>query len=257
MGILDFPAPLFQLLDNGMIFLPAIVRLILWSVIGGVASMALYALFSPQKRIASVKTELRTSQALLAESDEDFSELITVVKKTLGLSLKHLGLVLGPALLSALPLICIMAWSSTRFGYGLPAPGEPVTIGGRPESSLVAATWQTNDVTTPRLEAGKWIAVWPGDQQTLSLRDANSTPLLEFPLAAPIPQVHKRLWWNSVLGNPAGYLPDEGSVDLVLIDLPPRRYLSIGPDWLGHWLTVFLLASVIAALTTKKVFRIH
>ena len=80
---------------------------------------------------------------------------------------------------------------------------------------------------------------------------------LQLPMAAPIPQVHKRLWWNSLLGNPAGYLPDNAPVELVLLDLPPRHYLSVGPGWMGHWLTLFLLASVAGALITKKLFKIQ
>ncbi|MDC0362930.1 hypothetical protein OAN12_07815 [Halioglobus sp.] len=43
----------------------------------------------------------------------------------------------------------------------------------------------------------------------------------------------------------------------MMIELPARSYLPFGPGWLGHWLTVFLLTSVIGALLTKKLFKIH
>ena len=86
--------------------------------------MALYALFSPQKKISTVKIALRKSQGILADSDDSFTELMTVARKTLSLSFQHLGLVLGPALLSSFPLICIMAWSSSQFGHVFPEPGD-------------------------------------------------------------------------------------------------------------------------------------
>jgi len=257
MGVLDFPAPLFLFFDDTIALLPAALRLTLWGVVGGALSMVLYAVLSPQKKIAAVKAELRESQAILAESDESFSELLTVVRKTLGLSFKHLGLVFGPALLSGIPLICIMAWASTRFGYGFPEAGDPVTLSGQPAPSLAAIRWQASGVAVPVQEAGVWTLRWPDPTQGLVMMDADSLPLLELPLAAPVPQVHKRLWWNSLLGNPAGYLPEESPIELVEISLPPRRYLPFGPDWAGHWLTVFLVVSVAGALLTKKLFKIH
>lgn len=257
MGALDLPAPLFQLLDGGMAFLPATLRLVLWSVVGGVLSMVLYALISPQKKISSVKADLRESQKLLAESDESFGELMTVAKRTLGLSFQHLGLVFGPALLSSLPLLCIMAWSSTHFGHAFPAAGEPVTLRVQPESATAALQWQAGVGDKPAFANGAWTVPWPGEAAAITLSDSEGTPLLDLPLPAPIPQVHKRLWWNSLLGNPAGYLPEQASVELVWIDIPPQRFLPFGPGWVGHWLTLFLLASVAGALITKKVFKIH
>jgi len=256
MGILDLPSPLFYFLDNGIAFLPAALRLTLWSVLAGALSMGLYGLLSPQAKISAVKDALRESQAELADSDESFSELMTVAGRTLSLSFRHLGLVLGPALLSSLPLICIMAWASTRFGHEFPEPGAPVTLSGQPELSLAPVHWQTSGADTPVYDAGVWTARWPGQSQRLVLID-DGLKLLELPLAAPVPQIHKRVWWNSLLGNPAGYLPDQGSVDLVNIDLPARNYLPVGPRWLGHWLTLFLAASVASALLTKKLFKIH
>jgi hypothetical protein len=257
MGVLDLPAPLFQLLDGWVAFLPATLRLILWSVIGAVLSMLLYALMSPQKKISGVKAALRESQKLLADSDESFAELMTVARRTLSLSFQHLGLVFGPALLSSFPLLCIMAWSSTHFGHDFPEPGEHITVTVQPESAAASLRWQDNGGDEPTPIDNGWTIRWPGESRSLILTDTGNAALLELPLDAPIPQVHKRLWWNSLLGNPAGYLPEQAPVERVWIDLPGKRYLPFGPGWLGHWLTLFLLASVIGALITKKIFRIH
>jgi hypothetical protein len=72
-----------------------------------------------------------------------------------------------------------------------------------------------------------------------------------------VPVVHKRAWWNLLLANPAGYVPDEALVSRVELALPGRRYLAIGPDWLRGWEAAFLVPLVIASLLLKLVFRIH
>jgi len=257
MGVFDLPAPLLQLVDNGIAFLPDILRLTLWSIIAGAMSMGLYALVSPQNRISEVKAAQKQSQKLLAEIDESFAELMAAAKQTLGLSFKHLGLVLGPALVSAIPLVCIMAWSSSNFGYAFPSPGEQVSLTAYPASSTSSVYWQQGKNEESSASEGSWTVQWPGHPRQLVFAHEQRTTLLELPLAAPITQVHKRLWWNSLLGNPAGYLPDDAHVDAILFDLPPKQYLSFGPDWVSHWLTLFLLASVASALMTKRIFRIH
>jgi hypothetical protein len=60
-----------------------------------------------------------------------------------------------------------------------------------------------------------------------------------------------------LLGNPAGYLPEQVSVDEIRINLPAQQFLPFGPDWARNWLTLFLIASVSGALLTKKIFKIH
>ena len=257
MGVFDLPAPFFQLIDNGIGFLPDILRLTFWSMVGGAASMGLYALVSPQSRISNVKAAQKESQKLLAESDESFAELMAVAKQTLGLSFKHLGLVLGPALISAIPLVCIMAWASSHFGYAFPAAGDQFKLTVYPPSSASSVYWQPGNNDESSASDGSWAIEWPGQARQLVIAHEQRTTVLELPLAAPVTQVHKRLWWNSLLGNPAGYLPDDAQVEAVLLDLPPRQYLSFGPDWVSHWLTLFLLASVASALLTKRLFRIH
>ncbi len=257
MGVFDLPAPLLQLIDNGITFVHPTLRLALWSILAGALSMGLYALLSPQNRISKVKAAQKESQRLLAESDESFSELIAVAKKTLGLSFQHLGLVFGPALMSGIPLICIMAWSSCNFGYAFPKPGEQINLTVQPTSSASSVHWQKGDSVATSVTEGGWTIRWPEQTRQLVFADKQRATQLELPLAAPIPQIHKRLWWNSLLGNPAGYLPDDAQMEMILVELPERQYLPFGPGWFSHWITLFLLASVAGALSTKKIFRIH
>lgn len=257
MGLLDFPAPLFQFIDGLMGFLPPFLRLTLWSAVAGMLSMWLYGLVSPQKRISRVKVELRAAQGALATSDESFGELLGEVRKTLGLSLRHLALVFGPALVSAVPLLCIIAWSSTQFGHTFPQAGEPVTVSVAPAGAADKLQWQTPGDRRPDSDDAVWEIAWPADPERLTLVEEDVGALLDIPPRTAVPVVHKRQWWNSLLGNPAGYLPQQSSVDMVSIELPSRQFIPIGPDWARSWLTLFLIVSVIGALATKKAFRIH
>ena len=254
MGILDFPAPVFSFLDQLIAFLPDAVRLGLWGALGGVLSMVFYSLISPQRRISDVKVALREAQGQLAGSDDSFDELMQLIRKTLSLSLKHLSLVLLPALVSSLPLVCILAWASTQFGYQFPEPGEQLGVSVQPESAATQVGWQRDGGAlqefAPHIE-------WPGPHQTLQLHDRKGNVLLTLPAAAAIPQVHKKLWWNSLLGNPAGYLPDSSPVDLVVIGLPPQRLVAVGPPWLGNWMVLLILAALVAAVLAKWRFKIH
>ena len=92
MGIFDLPAPVFYFLDEKLSFLSDFIRLFSWGVFAGVLGIVFYALISPQNTISRVKGALREAQGQLAASDESFGELWQLIKTTLTLSLKHLGL---------------------------------------------------------------------------------------------------------------------------------------------------------------------
>jgi hypothetical protein len=256
MGIFDFPAPIFYFIDNSIGFLPDFLRLLAWGILGGVLSMVFYALLSPQTKISEVKVALREAQGLLATSDDSFDDLWQLIKKTLSLSFRHLMLVFIPALLSSLPLICILAWASSQFGYQFPEPGEHVTLSAQPVTAASKLSWQIIAVN-PEFDGSSWEFEWPDEAQSFRLDDEDGNILLEIPPTVAVPQIHKRLWWNSWLGNPLGYLPQQSPVDSVNISLPAKHYLSIGPAWVRSWLMLFFIAVMFSALMTKWLFKIH
>ena len=256
MGIFDLPAPVFYFLDEKLSFLSDFIRLFSWGVFAGVLGIVFYALISPQNTISRVKGALREAQGQLAASDESFDELWQLIKTTLTLSLKHLGLVFVPALVSSLPIICILAWASNQFSYHFPEPGELISLSAQPESAASKLGWQSG-ATTPRYEDAIWQFEWPDQAQTLAVSDGVGNLLLTIPPPAAIPQIHKQLWWNSLLGNPAGYLPHQSPVESVVISLPEQRYLPFGPAWVSNWLTLFFIAAMFSGMLAKWVFKIH
>jgi len=243
MGLFDLPGPLLTWLDGVLgLVAPPTLRLILWGLAGGAATMALYWLLSPQRAIAAAKVGAATARRSLDAYDGEFADAWPLIRRVLGEALRQLRLVLGPALLSALPAICLFVWLSTAYGYSFPAPDARIGIHALPrqlQAELVAPA--------PPPAAAREIVVADQDGQVVST----------IPWAAPIATLHKRQWWNLLFGNPAGYLPDDAPVERVELDLAPNEYLSFGPAWLRPWYGVFFAALVVGSLAVKLIWRIE
>jgi len=76
------------------------------------------------------------------------------------------------------------------------------------------------------------------------------------PLKAPVTTLHKRQWWNSLFGNPAGYIPPDARVAQIEIDLPSQEVLGFGPGWMRSWEFLFLTVLLVASIAIKVIFRI-
>lgn len=241
MGFFDLPAPLFDWIDARLAgALPDTPRLILWGVIGAAVSMLLYRVVSPQAAIQRTGARVAAARSALNAYDGEFAGAGPLIGAMLRLSLKNLGLVTGPAVLASLPVLFLIAWASTAYGYRFPDPGGGAAIRVVPES--FQARWAN--------------AAAEGEAPRIIVSDAAGRRIEEVPLRAPVPVLHKRQWWNLLLGNPAGYLPEPGAVEHIELALPARQYLPVGPDWLRGWEAVLFGTILVASLTIKLVFRI-
>jgi hypothetical protein len=254
MGIFDLPAPIFSAVD-GLVapVLPEGLRLALWAALGAAASMGLYRLIAPQAALARLKAEAAAARAALAAYDGEFAGLGPLIARSLGLSARHLALGLGPAAAASLPLVCLLAWVDTTYGHRLPQPGEAVAIEALPAGSPLA--WAPAGAAQPA--APGWRVAWPAAGAPVRALDGAGAALLELPLTVAVPVVHKRQWWNLLIGNPAGYLPEGTAVEAVGVALPPRRYLAFGPDWARSWEVPFFTVLIACSLAIKLAFRIH
>jgi uncharacterized membrane protein (DUF106 family) len=108
-------APLHAL-DGALDFLPPAVRIGMYAAVVGAIAMLIYRLISPQKRLAALKQQISESQrAMRAYEGTDFREVMRLCGRSIALALKQLGLVFGPTLIAALPVIWVMAWLETSF----------------------------------------------------------------------------------------------------------------------------------------------
>jgi hypothetical protein len=245
MGVFDVPAPLFAWADSFMgQFAPPTVRLIIWGIIGAAVSMGLYWLISPQAKIKRNQARTLEARRALDAYEGDFTGAWPQMRRMLALSLKQVGIVFIPAVVASLPILCLLVWMSTAYGYGYPPAGA------QPEIR-----------TYPRKLPARWVAVRPADASGpktphIQLLNRREQVIRNIPLPVPVPAVHKRQWWNVLFGNPVGYLPDEAQVDWIEIDLPSQQFLPIGPAWMRGWEFLFLTVLLISSIVIKVVFKI-
>ncbi|WP_119304670.1 hypothetical protein [Dongia deserti] len=237
MGLFNLPEPFFDLVDGSLATLPPLLRLILWAIAGAAVSLALYRWLSPQRRIAEAKVAAQEARRRLNAHEGDLETALPLMRQSMKLALRHVGLVFPAALIASLPVLALLVWLDGAYGYQFPENQQAPTIAVEPQT--YSAEWQ------PSRTGGQ-----------IALRDDAGAEVTRLTLAQPITRIEKRHWWNLLVGNPAGYLPDNGPIEGVSIGLPERQYLPVGPDWLRSWLTVALSALVIASLLIMRVARI-
>jgi hypothetical protein len=245
MGLFDAPAPLFAWLDALLATVaPPLLRLVLWAALAGLLSMLLYRALSPQRRIARGKTDLAAAQKALDTYDGNLRDAWPLMRHMLATALRQVGRTGGPALLASLPLVCMLAWLSTAYGYAYPQPGVSPRIDTEP--AQLEAQW-----VDPRRTGA------PVDEPPRILIAQEGRIVADVGLPAPVRVIHKRQWWNWLLGNPAGYLPGDAAVDHIRVELPHREFLAFGPGWVRGWELTFFIVLVAVSVAVKLLLRIE
>jgi hypothetical protein len=235
MGLLDLPAPLFDFVDRSLLgALPPLLRLILWAIAGAAVSLALYRLLSPQRRIAQAKAAALDARRRLNAHDGDLETALPLMRQSMKAALRHVALVFPAAIVASLPVLALLIWLDAAYGYQLPQDRQAPAVSVAP--GTYSGQWQPNG--------------------SVEVRDQTGSEVARLTLAEPVTHIEKRQWWNVLVGNPAGYLPEQGPIDSIAIALPERQYLPIGPDWLRSWAAVALTALVIASLLIMRIARI-
>jgi hypothetical protein len=245
MGIFDLPAPLFAWADQVMsAFASPTVRLVIWGLVAAVLSMGLYWLFSPQGKLNDVKVRALKARQDLNAFDGEFAEAWPMMRRMLGLSFKQLGMTTMPAILASLPVLALIVWLGTAYGYGLPNGEGEIGIETTPKVEVLG------EIRT--IEAAS-----PENPPRLVVTDPGGEVISDISLAAPVPTIHKKQWWNTLFGNPLGYLPDDGEIEAIAFDLPEKDYLGFGPGWLRPWYVLFFTILVLGSLAIKVFGRIE
>lgn len=230
-GLLDLPSPWLQRVDDALapLLTPA-GCLVMWAVLAAVASLELYRLVSPQQRVKALTAQANTARRALAGFDGDMGEAWPLLRENLALPFKRLAVVLPATLLAALPVLILIAHLSRHYAYEFPPEGQAPDI-------YVAAPFQAQWQTPPRQVEVRG----PGGELVLRAR-----------VAAPSPVLHPPQWWNGLLANPGGYLPDDSPVARIVLDLPKQQFVPVGPSWLQGWEALFFSVLLLAALSYKR-----
>ena len=252
MGFANRAFPFFSSVDGFLanVFSPT-ACLVIWGIMLGVVSMVLYRFLSSQQRIAQCKNRLTKVRQEISGFEGDFAEVLPLLGNQLSLSFKHVALTMWPASVASIPLLFLLAWFGVERSYMTPLPGEPIDVEASP--ATIAVTWSVDAET---LGTGKSRVVWPpGDRLVAHVEGDEESILVPIEMAMPV--IHKRKWWNALIGNPAGYIPDGTSIDKLHFMLTPTRFLPIGPAWMRGWELTFFSALVLTSILIKVVFRIN
>lgn len=254
MGVLDIAAPLLALIHGWLMpWMPAAIEIALWAIVCAGVSMGLYRAVSRQQRLKELKGQVRSATLELAEYDGDFSGMLDKVGTALRLTMQQLWLTLLPAILASLPVLFVLTWLSNTFEYALPRSGQLITVTVTPADAELS--WIPAAAAT-RTGKATWQLAWPALDHPLTVRDRNDIALASLPLSAPIPVLHKRIDWNWLIGNPAGYLPGNAAVDTLALSLPALDVIPFGPAWLRHWMSLFLAVLVSVSLWLKMKWKL-
>jgi len=258
MGLLDLPAPIFGIIDGVLAMaMPPVLRLVVWGILAGWLSMIVYRLFSDQEKIGALKTLQKKQQKHIAEFDSEFAELLPLIRHTLALGIRQLGLALGPALIATVPVLFIVIWVAGQFGHVSPVAGSEVFLSVEPAGSDIH--WSPA-VEVRATEGGGWAINWPSQGQTLTMMEGALTenrPLLTLPIEHDIPVIHKKRWWNLLMANPLGYLPEDAETDVVHIGLPELVIIGSGPAWMRGWMFSFFVSFLLSSFGFKFLLRLN
>jgi hypothetical protein len=252
MGLFDFPAPILGAIDGILAMaLPPVLRLVIWGILAGWLTMVVYRRLSNQEKIGELKAQQKIQQKTIAEFDGEFEELMPLIRHTLALGFRQLGLALGPALLATVPILFIVIWVAGEFGYETPAAGSKVVLTAEPASNDIH--WSS--ATEVKVSENGWAVNWPPEGQSLTMTEGRQ-PLLVLPLEYNIPIIHKKKWWNLLTANPLGYLPEDGKTDVIHISLPELVIIGSGPGWMRGWMFSFFMTFLLSSVAFKLLLRI-
>lgn len=230
--------------------LPVALRVAVWGVVTGAASMAIYTVCSPQKRLKDLKSQTAALRKEISSYDGDFPGAMRLARRNLGLSLQRFGYSLGPALLSSAPVVIVIFWMAARLDAGLPESGETVEVVVEPEGTQVA--WEPSNSATRAQEEAAWKLRWPAPTEEVRLIGPRGEELVRFPLERPQQRFEPASWASSLVAA-VGWdvLPAESSVASVRLSLPSREMIPVGPAWLRSWWLFYILPACAAALGVK------
>jgi len=257
MAVFDLLSPLFSGVDNLIEPLTnEFVRICMWALVSALITSIVFKKLSNPEKITSLKVKLKTKQKELNDHDGEFSELKGLAIDTMKLSMKRMGLTFLPAMLASIPIVFVLTYLSNQYELTHPEPGESIAI------HVVWEDIDSNSSTTLLkdnnvLKSGVIDSInWPADGQTTQLVETNNkNKIITFPL--PVSSIiHKKQWWNNLIGNPAGYLSVESNINRIEFTYKNQEIIHFGPSWMHGWLFVFFFMTFAFSIVFLFVFKI-
>lgn len=229
-------------------------RLIGWGCVMAIVSMGLYRLVSPQRKIATLRMEAAAARQQLATFDGEFEQLMPMVRRSLLLSMRQIGWIFFPALLASLPLVASLLWLDSAYSFQAPFAGQQIALTALPEGAIVRAEPEAGLGQGPT----GLLLTWPHDAESVMLFDEHGTSIAALVAGRPGANIiEPRLWWNSIIGNPMGYLPEGSPVTRLQFAFQELQVIGAEPAWYTGWEAAFFATLIALSLLIKVVFRIE
>lgn len=200
--------------------------------------MWLYKLLSPQRRIAETEAEALEARRELNAFDGEMDEAWPLISRMFRASGRRLALALPSALAASLPIVALIVWLSNDYSYRFPQESEHATATAAPRDYHAAVLQSEAE--------GRRVVVRAPEGEVVS----------DVTMDAPVPVIEKHQWWNWLIANPAGYLPESVPVERVEVDLPQLEVVPLGPAWVRGWEFLFFGLFLLFSLVIKKAGRI-
>ena len=257
MAVFDLLSPVFSGFDSLVTpFTNEFIRITFWALISALITSMVFKKLSNPEKISSLKTDLHAKQKELNNHDGEFSEIKDLAIDTMKLSIKRMGLTFMPAMLASIPVVFVLTYLSNNYEFIQPNVGDsiPIKVSWEEASSESLISIKQDGKT---LDSGDITSLkWPSNDKIIQLLEKkNSNQIMEFP--APVSSIiHKKQWWNSLIGNPIGYLDDNSSVSSIEFTFINKKIIEFGPDWMHGWLFVFFFMTILFSIVFLFVFKI-
>jgi len=104
--------------------LPFALRLMMWGALSGTLSILIYAKLSPQAAIKDLRKKIRGLQREMLSLDLEFTDFLKLSGENLKTSLRLFAIVLGPGLISVLPVLPQPTWIHICVAHEAPRTGS-------------------------------------------------------------------------------------------------------------------------------------
>ena len=247
--------PILNMVDRWLaILLPFAVRLSMWGALAGILSITIYAKLSPQASIAKMKSKIRSLQREMLSIELEFADFLRLSRENLKTSLRLFIIVLGPALVSAVPVIFFAVWIHTCLAYEAPPTPDDLVVTTEDENIELCLLRNTNLDEVPHNEIHDH---YLANSEVIVVMADNKVIYSGTPLSPPTSVIHKQRWWNVLLASPAGYVVSDAPIDSIRLNVSKKRVVKWMPDWAAGWEFPFFVFVLLAALGIKLGFRIE
>jgi hypothetical protein len=249
-GLLGLPFPVYSAVDRVLSGgLGAAGRVVFWSLLSSAVVMFLYRLCSPQAKLKQFKLRMRAVQAQLLADPDDIRAVLRLSGENIQTAFARFLLTFVPTCIAIIPLLSVTSWINSQYGPASPEEGAVVQVQVHPEGP---------HVLSPAAAGASLLtnAVAASSGSILLLDDAGAALLrIHEPVSSAF--VARRTWWNVLLGNPMGYLPDDGVIEAVVFDFPRQELLPFGPDWMRRWEAIFFFCMALGSIALKVVLKVE